>query len=67
MKYELKYIPVMGWSWSANEYIFIKRVWETDSKVLTKEINEICNYPKELFYNVNQQKINKKKKKLQLE
>jgi 1-acyl-sn-glycerol-3-phosphate acyltransferase len=63
MKYELKYIPIMGWGWWANEYIFIKRVWETDSKVLTREINEICNYPKELFYNVTESiKLLKKKK-----
>ena len=35
------------------EYIFIKRIWESDSKVLTKDLNTICDYPKELFYAVN--------------
>ena len=45
-------IPILGWSWSMAEYIFIKRIWESDSKVLTKDLNTICDYPKELFYAV---------------
>ena len=35
------------------EYIFIKRVWESDSKVLKKDLNTICDYPKELTYSVS--------------
>ena len=46
-------IPILGWSWAMAEYIFIKRVWESDLKVLKKDLNTICDYPKELFYSVS--------------
>lgn len=50
LKSSLKYVPILGSTWSFNEYIFLKRVWETDQKVLVKDLASILDYPKDLFY-----------------
>jgi 1-acyl-sn-glycerol-3-phosphate acyltransferase len=52
LKSSLKYVPLLGSSWSFNEYIFVKRVWETDQKTLVKELGSIFDYPKDLHYTV---------------
>ena len=48
LKSSLKYVPLLGLSWSFNEYIFVKRVWETDHKTLVNDLKEIFSYPKDL-------------------
>jgi 1-acyl-sn-glycerol-3-phosphate acyltransferase len=53
MKDTLKYIPILGWSWSCTEYIFLKRVWETDKTILNRELQSILDYPKDLNFLVN--------------
>jgi lysophosphatidic acid acyltransferase/lysophosphatidylinositol acyltransferase len=52
MKNSLRHIPIMGWTCAMGEYIFLKRVWETDSKILVKDLNTICDYPEELFFSI---------------
>jgi lysophosphatidic acid acyltransferase / lysophosphatidylinositol acyltransferase len=49
-KSTLKYIPILGWSFWFAEYIFLKRVWETDKNLLVKDLNNIFDYPKGLHY-----------------
>jgi 1-acyl-sn-glycerol-3-phosphate acyltransferase len=51
-KNELKYLPILGWSWYFSEYVFVKRKWESDQKVLAKDINQITQYPNGYFYSV---------------
>ena len=51
LKNSLKYVPLLGWSFSFAEQIFVKRVWETDSKTLKKDLDAIFNeYPRDLKY-----------------
>jgi lysophosphatidic acid acyltransferase / lysophosphatidylinositol acyltransferase len=50
MKQATKYLPLMGWSFWFAEYIFLNRIWETDKKLLVKDLNNIFDYPKELKY-----------------
>lgn len=44
-KSELKYLPILGWSWYFSEYVFIKREWERDKKVLGENMKKIIDYP----------------------
>ncbi len=52
-KSSLKYIPILGWSFWFAEYIFLKRVWETDQKLLIRDLKNIFNYPEGLHYCVS--------------
>ena len=49
-KSTLQYVPVLGWSFWFAEYIFLKRVWEKDQKLLVRDLNQIFDYPKGLHY-----------------
>jgi len=49
-KSALKYIPILGWSFWFAEYIFLKRVWEKDQKLLIRDLKNIFNYPEGLHY-----------------
>lgn len=60
MKNALKYVPILGWSWMFGEYVFVKRVWDTDNKTLVEDMENILDYPKDLPYSVNEQKKNNK-------
>jgi lysophosphatidic acid acyltransferase/lysophosphatidylinositol acyltransferase len=53
LKEALKYIPVLGWSWSFSEFIFVKRVWESDNMTLVRDLKAILVYPKDLCYAVS--------------
>ena len=54
MKESIKYIPVLGWHWWLAEYIFVKRVWDTDNKSLVRDLKAILEYPKDIFYAVSE-------------
>lgn len=46
-------IPILGWSWSFTESVFLRRVWESDKKVLERDIQRIVDdYPKDYYFNV---------------
>ena len=52
LKDSLKYVPIFGWSWMFGEFVFVKRVWDTDYKTLVKDMENIFDYPKDLPYSV---------------
>ena len=52
MKITNEYIPILGWSWSFSEYIFVRREWESDRKIMTKELSTIFDFPKGYLYSV---------------
>ena len=44
----------MGWCWIFAESIFIKRQWESDSKTMVKDFDDIIeDYPRDHFFNVS--------------
>lgn len=45
-KQMLKFIPLLGWAWTFTESIFLKREWEKDKKIISKDLEYICEYPK---------------------
>jgi lysophosphatidic acid acyltransferase/lysophosphatidylinositol acyltransferase len=45
-------VPILGSSWSFNEYIFLKRVWEQDQKTLSRDLGSIFDYPKDLPFTI---------------
>jgi lysophosphatidic acid acyltransferase/lysophosphatidylinositol acyltransferase len=52
-KHSLSIIPVLGWSWFFTESIFLRRVWETDKKILEHDIQQLVNnYPDNYYFNV---------------
>ncbi|CAF0743582.1 unnamed protein product [Brachionus calyciflorus] len=53
LKDSLKYIPILGWSWAFGEYIFLKRVWDKDHKILVEDMKNILDYPKDLPYSIS--------------
>lgn len=50
----LKYVPVLGWSWYFSGYVFLKRVWEKDRKVLVDNLKNLVYNPKGYHYCVIQ-------------
>lgn len=53
LKDSLKYIPILGWSWAFGEFVFVKRVWDTDHKTLSRDMENILDYPKDLPYSIS--------------
>eukprot|EP00050_Salpingoeca_kvevrii_P012912 m.25622 g.25622 ORF g.25622 m.25622 type:complete len:369 (-) comp4460_c0_seq1:173-1279(-) len=45
LKKELRYIPVLGWSWWFLEYIFLQRNWEHDRIHLRKSFQRLVDFP----------------------
>ena len=46
-------MPILGWSWTFAESIFLRRVWENDKKVLEHDIQQLLNgYPDNYIFNV---------------
>jgi len=50
-KRSLSLIPIVGWSWFFSESIFLRRVWETDKKILEHDIQQLLNgYPDNYYF-----------------
>ncbi|CAF1097206.1 unnamed protein product [Adineta ricciae] len=50
-KRSLSLIPLLGWSWFFTESIFLRRVWETDKKVLENDIHQLLHgYPDNYYF-----------------
>ncbi|CAF1140090.1 unnamed protein product [Rotaria sp. Silwood1] len=51
-KRSLSLIPILGWSWFFSESIFLRRIWESDKKVLEHDIQQLLNgYPDNYYFN----------------
>lgn len=52
-KQTISFVPILGWSWFFAESIFLRRVWETDKKILEHDIQQLLNgYPKDYYFSV---------------
>ncbi|TIA89779.1 hypothetical protein E3P99_01925 [Wallemia hederae] len=45
LKHSLKHIPILGWGMQFFNFIFLRRSWSTDNKVLTNQLQSISNDP----------------------
>ena len=54
LKSALKYIPILGWSWTFSEYIFVRREWEVDRQVMKKDLSTIFDFPEGYHYSVRE-------------
>ncbi|XP_053205237.1 1-acyl-sn-glycerol-3-phosphate acyltransferase delta-like [Panonychus citri] len=43
-KKDIKYLPVIGWSWFFSEMIFVERKWDKDSKLLGPSLQRLMEY-----------------------
>ncbi|CAF4182815.1 unnamed protein product, partial [Adineta steineri] len=51
-KSSLSLIPIVGWSWYFTESIFLRRVWESDKRILEHDIQQlISGYPDNYNFN----------------
>ncbi|CAF4261934.1 unnamed protein product, partial [Rotaria sp. Silwood2] len=50
-KRSLSLLPILGWSWFFSESIFLRRIWESDKKVLEHDIQQLLNgYPDNYYF-----------------
>ena len=49
VKQVIKFFPVIGWSFYFNEFIFLARDWNKDSKSLGRQLDTLAEYPHPLM------------------
>ncbi|KAM7431510.1 hypothetical protein ABFA07_017925 [Porites harrisoni] len=45
MKGYLKYLPIIGFSWWCTEFVFLRRNWQKDRKVLESSLSTLGTFP----------------------
>ena len=45
MKGYLKYLPIIGFSWWCTEFVFLRRNWQKDRKVLESSLSTLGDFP----------------------
>nr|UEK51451.1 AGPAT3-like protein [Parasacculina yatsui] len=45
LKDVLRYVPVVGWSWSFSNLVFLRRNWRDDQKHVDDQLNILADYP----------------------
>ncbi|CAL8254483.1 unnamed protein product [Lota lota] len=48
-KHELLKVPLIGWTWYFLEVVFCKRKWEEDKKTVTNGLNQLKDYPENMW------------------
>lgn len=41
----LKFVPLIGWAWMFTESIFLKRTWDKDKEIISRDLKYIRDYP----------------------
>lgn len=49
----ISYIPTIGWSWKFAEFVFLERSFDKDREIITKQLNEIFDYPSPVWLLLN--------------
>jgi len=44
-KSSLRFVPIIGWLWMFTESIFLKRQWDKDKSIITRDLQGLCSYP----------------------
>ena len=45
MKGYLKFLPIIGFSWWCTEFVFLRRNWQKDQKVLERSLSTLQDFP----------------------
>ena len=45
MKGYLKYLPIIGFSWWCTEFVFLRRNWQKDRRVLESSLSTLADFP----------------------
>ncbi|XP_056148038.1 1-acyl-sn-glycerol-3-phosphate acyltransferase gamma [Lampris incognitus] len=48
-KHELLKVPLIGWTWYFLEVVFCKRKWEEDKRAVTDGLNQLRDYPENMW------------------
>jgi lysophosphatidic acid acyltransferase/lysophosphatidylinositol acyltransferase len=48
-KASLKMLPLIGWAWTFTESIFLKRDWDKDKTIISRDLEFITQYPKNVY------------------
>jgi lysophosphatidic acid acyltransferase / lysophosphatidylinositol acyltransferase len=49
----ISFIPTIGWSWKFAEFVFLERSFDKDKEIITKQLNEIFDYPDPVWLLLN--------------
>lgn len=49
----IAYIPTIGWNWKFAEFVFLERSFDKDKDIITKQLNEIFDYPDPVWLLLN--------------
>ncbi|CAG0886872.1 unnamed protein product [Cyprideis torosa] len=40
----LKYVPVIGWTWTLSDFVFLQRDWDRDKEVIARSLRNLLSY-----------------------
>lgn len=49
----ISYIPTIGWNWKFAEFVFLERSFDKDKDIISKQLNEIFDYPDPVWLLLN--------------
>lgn len=49
----IQYIPTIGWNWKFAEFVFLERSYDKDKDIISKQLNEIFDYPDPVWLLLN--------------
>lgn len=49
----ISYIPAIGWNWKFAEFVFLERSFDKDKEIISKQLNEIFDYPDPVWLLLN--------------
>ena len=52
-KSSLKFVPLIGWAWMFTESIFLKRTWDKDKEIISRDLKYIRDYPDNYWVTVS--------------
>jgi len=53
-KSSLKFVPLIGWAWMFTESIFLRRDWDQDRRIISRDLKYIRDYPDGYWVTVSQ-------------
>jgi len=52
-KSSLKLVPLIGWEWMFTESIFLRRDWDQDKQIISRDLKYIRDYPDNYWVTVS--------------
>jgi lysophosphatidic acid acyltransferase/lysophosphatidylinositol acyltransferase len=54
-KSSLRWVPLIGWAWMFTESIFLRRDWDKDKEIISRDLKYIRDYPDNYWVTVSKQ------------